>query len=458
MQEENKLGTQPVGRLLASMALPAMFSMLINALYNVVDSIYVARYSSDALAAVSLAFPVQSLLIAVAAGTGVGINSLIARRLGEGRKELANRAATHGLCLAVLAWVVFALLGIFATGPFLSLFDVGQGTYDMACTYTRIVTIVSLFSLVAITVEKIQQATGNMIIPMITGLLGAVINIILDPILIFGLLGAPELGVAGAAWATVIGQAGGMIAGLLFLRLWPCVLHVSFKGFRWHGRTVRDIYQVGVPSIVMQAITSVMTAGMNGILARFSEAAVSVLGAYFKLQSFIFMPVFGLTQGALPIMGYNFGARKRKRIMHTWRLAVITAAAIMLVGMLLFCLIPGPLLRLFNDDPELQRVGIPALRTISYSFLLAAVGIVNSTVFQAVGRGVASLLVSALRQLVIILPAAWILSRVAGLAAVWWAFPIAELFSLALSLILLLRIYRRDIRPLTPPEEVEEAV
>ena len=354
--------------------------------------------------------------------------------------------------------MVFALLGIFATGPFLSLFDVGQGTYDMACTYTRIVTIVSLFSLVAITVEKIQQATGNMIIPMITGLLGAVINIILDPILIFGLLGAPELGVAGAAWATVIGQAGGMIAGLLFLRLWPCVLHVSFKGFRWHGRTVRDIYQVGVPSIVMQAITSVMTAGMNGILARFSEAAVSVLGAYFKLQSFIFMPVFGLTQGALPIMGYNFGARKRKRIMHTWRLAVITAAAIMLVGMLLFCLIPGPLLRLFNDDPELQRVGIPALRTISYSFLLAAVGIVNSTVFQAVGRGVASLLVSALRQLVIILPAAWILSRVAGLAAVWWAFPIAELFALALSLILLLRIYRRDIRPLTPPEEVEEAV
>ncbi|NCB29219.1 MAG: MATE family efflux transporter [Clostridia bacterium] len=450
--QENKMGTMPMGRLIASMAMPAIISMLIQALYNIIDSIFVAQIGQEALLSVSLAFPLQILQIAVAVGTGVGLNSLISRRLGEGEHEAAGRAASHGIVLAGISGLVFLLLAIFITKPYFHAFTNDPVVFAGGVTYAHIAIGLSVFCMISISAEKCVQATGNMVMPMLQNLAGAITNIILDPILIFGLLGAPKLGIAGAAIATVIGQSVSMVIGLIVLLHKKHAFTVTLRHFRMRAHTVREIYQVGIPSIVMQAIASIMVTGMNAILNPLSTMAVSVLGVYFKLQSFVFMPVFGLTQGAMPVMGYNFGARNRHRLQGAYRITFIAAFCIMLAGTVLFWAAPQELLRMFNATDEMFAVGVPALRLISLSFVGAAFGIVNSTVFQAVGHGVSSLIVSVARQLFVILPVAFVLARLGGLTVVWLAFPVAEIVSCLLSFWLLARIYHREIKPLDAPQ------
>jgi putative MATE family efflux protein len=429
-----KMGTMPVGKLLMSMALPAMCSMLVQSLYNIVDSIFVARLSEDALTAVSLAFPMQMLILSFSLGASVGANSLIARRLGEGRLQEASAAANNGFFLALVNYILFLLGGLLIARPFISLFSEDAAMVEMGTQYLSIVMIFSFGMHIAGMGEKVLQATGNMIIPMITQLIGAILNIILDPIMIFGLLGFPALGIAGAAIATVTGQIAAAIYVMVMLLIREHAVHIQLKGFRLDGGAIRDILKVGVPTAVMNAIGSVTTTGMNKILMSYSSTAVAVIGAYFKLQSFVFMPVFGLTQGLMPILGYNYGANNRKRFMHALKLAFAVALGIMTVGTLLFNLIPDKLLMLFEAGPEMQRIGQAALRTISYCFIGAAFGIIISTMFQAIGYGLQSLLMSLLRQLVLILPVAWLLGRLWGLDAVWFAYPIAEYTCLAVFL------------------------
>ncbi|MBC8610593.1 Staphylococcal virulence regulator protein A [uncultured Ruminococcus sp.] len=444
-----KMGTAPMFPLVMAMSFPAMLSMLVQALYNVVDSYFVAKISESALTAVSLAFPLQTLMIAVAIGTAVGLNSLISRRLGEGRQKDADRAATHGLILGVVNWIVFALVGLLGTNAFFNAFTDDPVVHQMGCDYTYVVLIVSFGIFVEANVSRTLQATGNMIIPMVTQLAGAITNIIMDPILIFGLLGFPRLEVMGAAVATVAGQIVAMIIALLALFFKDHDVHISFRGFRPHWRTIRDIYAVGFPSMVMQAIGSVMTAGMNAILISFSQTAVALFGVYFKLQSFVFMPVFGLNTGLMPIIGYNYGAGNRKRLLSALKIGAVIAAVIMAVGMAVFWIFPEWLLGIFEASDEMVEIGVPALRSISLCFVPAAIGIICSTLFQAVGMGTRSLFVSLLRQLILILPVAYLLSKI-GLNYVWYAFPIAETFSLLASVLLALSVYKHKIRGLVP--------
>lgn len=451
---QNKMGTAPILPLIFSMALPAMFSMLVQALYNIVDSYFVAQVSEKGLAAVSLAFPLQNLLISFAVGTAVGVTSLISRRLGQGRQEEANSAAAHGILLAVCTWVLFAIYGAFFSTPFFRLFETDQEIIQMGSSYISICCVFSFGVFVEVTLEKTLQATGNMIWPMVFQLIGAVTNIILDPIMIFGLLGFPAMGVAGAAIATVTGQILAMVVAILVVTFRDHDIHITFRGFRPNGKIIKDIYIVGVPSIVMQSIGTVMTMALNGILSSFSTAAYTVFGLYFKLQSFVFMPVFGLNQGLLPILGYNYGARNKKRMMSAFRSGCVIALVIMAAGMIVFLAFPQWLLGIFNASQELLDIGIPALRIICTCFLFAALGIVSSTLFQAVGRGIYSLIVSLMRQLVVLVPAAWLLAQFTHqVTAVWWAFPIAECFSLLISLVLFLRLYRKEIRNLETVEE-----
>ena len=451
---QNKMGTAPILPLIFSMSLPAMFSMLVQALYNIVDSYFVAQVSEKALAAVSLAFPLQNLLIAFAVGTAVGVTSLISRRLGQGLQEEANAAATHGILLAVATWVLFALYGAFFSTPFFHLFETDPEIIQMGDTYISICCIFSFGVFVEICLERTLQATGNMIWPMIFQLIGAVINIIMDPILIFGWFGLPAMGVAGAAIATVMGQILAMVVAALVVTFGKHDVHVSFRRFRLSWRTIKDIYVVGFPSIVMQSIGTVMTMALNGILSGFSTAAYTVFGIYFKLQSFVFMPVFGLNQGLLPILGYNYGARNRKRMMTAFRDGCAIALVIMAAGMAVFLAAPQWLLSIFNASAELLEIGIPALRIICTCFLFAALGIVCSTLFQAVGKGVYSLIVSLMRQLAALVPAAWILAQVTQqVVFVWWAFPIAECVSLVVSLLFFLRLYNKEIKHLETIQE-----
>ena len=451
---QNKMGTAPILPLIFSMSLPAMFSMLVQALYNIVDSYFVAQVSEKALAAVSLAFPLQNLLIAFAVGTAVGVTSLISRRLGQGLQEEANAAATHGILLAVATWVLFALYGAFFSTPFFHLFETDPEIIQMGDTYISICCIFSFGVFVEICLERTLQATGNMIWPMIFQLIGAVTNIIMDPILIFGWFGLPAMGVAGAAIATVMGQILAMVVAALVVTFGKHDVHVSFRRFRLSWRTIKDIYVVGIPSIVMQSIGTVMTMALNGILSGFSTAAYTVFGIYFKLQSFVFMPVFGLNQGLLPILGYNYGARNRKRMMTAFRDGCAIALVIMAAGMAVFLAAPQWLLSIFNASAELLEIGIPALRIICTCFLFAALGIVCSTLFQAVGKGVYSLIVSLMRQLAALVPAAWILAQVTQqVVFVWWAFPIAECVSLVVSLLFFLRLYNKEIKHLETIQE-----
>ena len=451
---QNKMGTARMFPLILSMAVPAMFSMLVQALYNIVDSYFVSQVSEKGLAAISLAFPIQNLLIAFGVGTAVGVTSLISRRLGQGRQDEADSAATHGILLSLCTYVLFALYGAFFTTPFFRMFESDPEIVQMGDTYISICCIFSFGLFVEISLEKILQATGNMIWPMIFQLVGAVSNIILDPILIFGMFGMPAMGVAGAAIATVGGQIIAMIFSIVVVVLREHAVRITFRGFRPHWRTVRDIYTVGLPAIVMQSIGTVMTMALNGILSAFSTAAYTVFGLYFKLQSFVFMPVFGLTQGLMPIMGYNYGARNKKRLLSALKQGCVIALIIMTLGLLVFLLFPAQLLGIFNASRELLEIGVPALRIIASCFLFAALGIVSSTLFQAVGRGVFSLIVSLMRQLVVLVPAAWVLARITGeVNAVWWAFPIAEVFSLIASIFLFLRLYRKEIRVLETARE-----
>lgn len=447
--EENKMGVMPVTRLLVTMSLPMMLSMLVQALYNIVDSMFVAQLSEDALTAVSLAFPVQSLMIAVASGTGVGINALLSRNLGERNFEDANNAARNGVFLAIVSCIVFALLGLAGSRLFFSLQTDNPVILEYGVQYMSIITLFSVGIFLQITFERLLQSTGRTFYNMITQGTGAIINIILDPIMIFGLFGFPRLEVAGAAIATVVGQIVAVIMSFCFNHFKNKEISLSPRGFRPHGRTILFIYKVGIPSIIMQSIGSVMTFGMNKILLMFSSTAAAVFGVYFKLQSFIFMPVFGLNNGMIPIIAYNYGARNKHRIIETARKSVLIAVCIMILGFAIFQIFPAFFLStLFRASENMLAIGVPALKIISISFLFAGYCIIVGSIFQALGNGVYSLIISAARQLIVILPVAYIFSTVFGLSMVWWAIPIAEIVSVILSTLLLKRIYRKVIKPL----------
>lgn len=445
----NKMGTMPVKKLLVNMAWPAILSMTINAMYNIVDSIFVAQISEDALTAVSIVNPIQMLIIALSVGSGVGINSLIARRLGAQRQEEADQAASTGLRIGLLNYFVFLIVGLLFTGVFVSTYaEKGSYIYEEACKYMAIVCIGSLFVNIQVVFEKILQATGNMVGPMACSLTGAIVNVVLDPILIFGLLGAPKLGVAGAAIATVFGQLCGMTVGAVITFKGDHLVKLTIRGFKIDWKIVADIYKVGLPSIVVQSIGSIMIIGYNKILVDYSTTAVAVLGVYFKIQSFVFMPVFGLNQGAMPIMGYNYGARDRHRLMQTYKEALKIAVAVMALGLVLFQLLPKQLLMLFDASDEMLAIGIPALRIISICFLPAAFGIITGTLFQGTGHGVYSLCCSVIRQLVGILPLAFILIRIGGVTLSWAAFPLAELLGVTYSALMLRHLYNKEIKTL----------
>lgn len=451
--KENKMGVMPVPKLLFQMSLPIMISMLVQAFYNIVDSIFVSRISEDALTAVSLVFPVQNLMIAIAVGTGVGINALLSRNLGEKDFKSADRAAKNGIFLSALSGIVFAigglaLMGLFFRSQTASLTDNGAAITDYGIQYMSIICSCSIFVFMQINFERLLQATGRTIFTMISQGIGAILNIILDPILIFGLFGLPKMGVAGAAVATVIGQLAGAVFGLVFNIKYNKEIHINMRRFRPNLQCIKNIYRVGVPSIVVQAIGSVMTFGMNKILVQFTSTAATVFGVYFKLNSFIFMPVFGLTNGLVPIVAYNYGAKNRRRITEAIRLSIIVAVAFMLVGAFLFLAFPGQLLGIFEASPQMLEIGIPALRIISLSFLFAGFCIVCGSVFQALGNGIYSLIISVTRQIFIILPAAWLLSHFFGLHAIWWSIPIAEISSLILSALLLRRSYKLKLKNL----------
>lgn len=444
---QNKMGTMPMTRLILSMSIPAIFSMTIQAMYNVVDSIFIGQYNQNGLTATSFAFPLQLLLVAVAVGTAVGVNSLVSRKLGERNFKAADDAATHGLLLCSVSYVFFLLIGIFAVRPFMSLYTQNEQIVEYGVQYLSVVLCFSIFSLIQVMIEKTLQATGNMIFPMLFQLTGAIVNIIFDPILIFGFGIFPSMGVLGAAIATVFGQFCGMVFAIIVMF---CVKHevkISFKNFKINISTIKNIYSVGFPSIIMQSIGSVMIIGLNAILS-VSEAAVTVLGIYYKLQSFVFMPCFGLNQGVMPIIGYNYGARNRKRLYSALKRGIIIAVIIMAIGTVLMWTIPDKLIAMFGGTEELMQIGVPAFKTISLCFIPAAVGILFTTLFQAVGKGIRSLLMSFCRQLVLILPIAFILSNLFGLTSVWYAFPIAEIGSLILAIIFFLNLVKGDFKKL----------
>ncbi len=442
---ENKMGTMPVGRLLANMAAPMMVSMLFQALYNIVDSVFVARLSQDAMNAVSLAFPLQMLCIAFSVGTGVGMNALLSRSLGEKDQEAANRAAGTGLFLTLCTAAVFCALGFALAAPFFRFQTDNARIIAYGRSYVMICIGVSLGIFMQVYGERLLQSTGRTNLSMLSQIAGAVCNIVLDPILIFGLCGFPRMEVAGAALATVIGQFVGAGLGLfLNLKKNPEV-QLRARDVRPHRATVAEIYAVGIPSIIMQSIGSVMTFGMNKILISFTEAATAVFGAYFKLQSFIFMPCFGLNNAMVPIVSYNYGARKYDRVRRTVRLTAITAIGIMCVGCALFELIPGTLLGLFSPTDEMLAIGKTALRIIGAHFPLAGFSIIAGSACQALGKPVYALVNSVCRQIVVLLPAAYLLSLTGRLELVWLAFPIAELVSVTLNAIFLKRTYRASL-------------
>ena len=445
IQQENKMGVMPIDKLLLSMSMPMMISMLVQALYNIVDSIFVSKINEYALRAVSLAFPIQSLIIAVAVGTAVGINAFLSKTLGEKEFEKANTIAANGIFIEFISYIVFALIGIFASRPFFSSQTAIPEVREYGTTYLTICCVAGIGIFMQTVFERLLQSTGRTFFAMITQGVGAIINLILDPILIFGLLGFPKMGVAGAAAATVIGQIAAAGLAVFFNLKINKELHISFRGFQPSGKLILQIYKVGIPSIIMQAIGSVMTYGMNLILEAFG-AAQTVFGVYFKLQSFIFMPVFGLNNGMVPIIAYNYGAGSRERVVKTMKISIMYAVGIMLVGLVLMETIPAQLIGLFNATPELLEIGVPALRIICLSFCFAGYCIVVGSVFQALGNGVYSMLVSFARQLCVLLPVAYLFSLSGNVNLIWWSFPIAEIASVGMSTYFLVRIYRRIIR------------
>ena len=444
----NKMGTWPIGRLLVNMALPLVISMLVQALYNVVDSIYISRISESAVTALSLAFPVQNLLIGCATGVGVGVNSLLSKSLGEQNYERANRTAGNGFLLSGLFAAIFLIFGIFFARPFFATQTTVPETLEGGTVYLAIVCIGSIGIFIEILYERLLQASGNAFLSMITQTTGAVANIILDPIMIFGWFGCPAMGIAGAALATVIGQ---WIAAILAVILnAKCNKELSLKShhLKPDGYVIRMILNVGIPSIIMVGIGSVMNFGVNQILQGFSETATGVFGIYFKLQSFFFMPLFGINNAVISIVAFNYGAHQPDRMMKTVKMAAALGLGIMLVGLGIFQFFPELLLGIFDPSPEFMHMGIEALRTISWCFPVAAVCIILGSTFQALGTGIYSTIVSLCRQLVMLLPAAWLLSLSGVVTRVWWAWPIAESMGLTMTLIFFLRNYRRKIKPL----------
>ena len=444
---ENKMGTMPIGKLLFNMSLPMMISMLVQALYNIVDSIFVAKLSENALTAVSLAFPLQTLLIAVGTGTGVGMNALLSKSLGEKNFKKANTTASNAAVLYFFSYLVFFILGFTIVRPFYAsqIGNADQEIMELGIEYLSTVMIFSFGLLAQVFFERLLTSTGRTIFSMTSQLTGAITNIILDPILIFGLLGAPKMGVTGAAVATVIGQCvAALVAGFCNHR-YNHDVKLKFHGFRLDFHIIGTIYAVGIPTIIMQSIGSVMTYCMNRILIEFSSTATAVFGVYFKLQSFFFMPVFGLNNGITPIIAYNYGAGQRKRMLKTIKLSMLVAFCLTFIGFLCFEGIPQILLGMFNASDEMLTIGVPALRIIGIHYLIAWFCIVSGTVFQALGKAFFSMIVSIMRQLFVLIPAAYILAKLGGLHVVWWSFPIAEVISLMVSSFFLVRINRTII-------------
>ena len=435
--QENKMGVMPIGKLLAGMAIPMMVSMLVQAFYNVVDSIFVARISENALTAVSLAFPLQNLMIAVGGGTAVGMNAVLSRSLGEKRQELVDRSANTGIFLFLISAIAFAFIGAFLSRPFFGTQTDVAEIVEYGTVYSQICLVGSAGIFSQFCFERLLQSTGKTTLAMITQLIGAVINIILDPILIFGLLGAPRLEVAGAALATIIGQIVAAVIAIIINIKVNHEIHLSIRKIRWDTEVARRIYTVGFPSILMQSVGSVMNYFLNRILLSFTTTATAVFGAYFKLQSFIFMPVFGLNNGMVPIIAYNYGAKRPDRVKKTIKLSLMSAISIMAVGVVLFETIPEVLLGFFNASPEMLEIGVPALRIIAINFLLAGFCIISISVFQAIGNPIHSFIISVCRQLLVLLPAAWLLARTGVLNLVWLAFPIAEMVSVIMCLTIL---------------------
>ena len=448
--KENKMGVMPVKRLIITMSLPMMLSMLVQALYNIVDSIFVSQINEQALTAVTLAFPLQTMMVAVGSGTGVGINAMLSKSLGERKFEKSDAAANTGLLLIFFSYLVFLLIGIFGMGPFFGTQTSDPQIAAYGETYLRIVLCLSFGMLFQMTFERLLQSTGLTIYSMVSQLTGAIFNIIFDPILIFGYFGFPKLGVAGAAYATVLGQMIGATLGLILNLKKNKEIHLSFqKILHPETETIKRIYFVGVPSILMISIGSVMSYLMNRILTGFSSTATAVYGVYFKLQSFFFMPVFGLNNGLIPVLAYNYGARKKDRIREALKFSFVLVFTIMFIGMLIFLLFPEALLSLFNASDNMQEMGVRALRTVAFHFPLAAIGITLGSVFQAFSRSYYSMIISLARQLIVLIPVAWILARVTGdVNQVWWCFLISEIVSCALSIIFFRKVYREVVETL----------
>ena len=450
-KKENIMGTLGITRLIMKMSLPLMISMLIQALYNIVDSMFVARVSETALTAVSLAFPLQNLLIAFGVGTGVGMASYLSRKLGEKDTETATKAAGNGITLAVITWVLFAILGLTIVKPFMALFTDDAELLGLSTSYSEIVMIFSFFMLLSMMNERILQGTGDSFSSMLSQMTGAITNIILDPVFIFVF----KMGVNGAAIATVIGQAVGCAVSLYFV-IRNKYIKIKPQHLKLEKRMVASIYSVGAPTIITNSIGTVMTGAMNAILIGFSTTAVSVFSVYFKLQSFVFMPIFGLSSGMVPIIAYNYGARKKKRVMSTIYIGTIIAIGIMVVGTIVFNLFPEALLSLFSATEEMYRLGVPALKIISFCFVSAAISIGLGSSFQATGYGIGTMIVSISRQLLVLIPTAYIMAKLVGINGVWFSFIIAEAVGLAVSLILFIKVYKTRIKPIGEKEVISE--
>jgi putative MATE family efflux protein len=442
---ENKMGVMPIKKLIINMSLPIMVSMLVEALYNVVDSIFVAQISENALTAVSLVFPVQNLIIAIAVGTGVGINAFLSRSLGEGNIEKANNVANNGILLGLISYVIFLAFGLLFSKSYFTFQIDDTEIIEYGISYLSIICVGSICRFIHIVFERLLLSTGKTLYTMIAQGAGAVVNIILDPIFIFGHFGMPAMGTAGAAIATIIGQITAAALVVIFNFKINREININMRGFRPNLKIIKDIYSVGIPSIAMMSIISVTTYGMNNILNRFSYTAIAVFGIYFKLQSFIFMPVFGLNNGMVPIIAFNYGAGSKGRLIRTIRLGIVYAFCIMIFGLVLIQILPGRILALFKASEDMLAIGIPALRIISLSYIFAGISVVASAIFQAFGNALLSLLTAISRQLVVLLPAAYVLSLFKNINLIWWSFPIAEIASLMLSIVFLKHIYDKKI-------------
>lgn len=443
-----KLGNMNIKKLIIKMSLPAMLSMIVQALYNVVDSIFVAKISEQALTALSIAFPIQLIIVSIFVGLGVGINSFMSRKLGAGKKDDAINTAEHGFAIGIGLWIILAICSAFVPKMFAKMFTDDPVVIKYAVQYTRIIMLFSFGSIISEVCMNILRSTGDMLSSMKIQLLGAITNIVLDPILIFGMLFVPKLGVQGAAIATVIGQITAMLFALKLVLRNKNGLKLNLKKFNYSSDITAGIFKVGIPAMFMQILGSVMVSGINLILAGFSGTALAVFGAYFKLQSFIYMPVFGLTQGIMPIVGYNYGAKNKHRVLETIKYGCIFACAIMLVGTTIFVIFPRQLLMLFSSTPQMDAIGIECLRIISIGFMFSGIVIVLSTIFQALGKAEISLIISFARQIIFLLPLAFILSKLIGLTGIWVAFPISEAVSLTISGYFAKKVYREKIQHL----------